>query len=211
MEREIHSGLRVNLNVALCAYLLLAVPVLGGQPTLEIRDNQAIVVRDGTETLRVPLQPRRLVKEYRESPEEYIEDTAFLVASCLVVMRDYHYLGPFCHTPGVSAVEIYTLNGKHKIYRDPQVIYHFHGPRYTDPSGDWGVILFEAEGDVSGYLFLRSDGTLEKHLVEEDLEWRGALAEPSFSKDGDLVFPDMKLKGVSVTLIIKPDGSFVLK
>jgi hypothetical protein len=204
-------AINAHLKSIVCGLLFICIQAGDNKPTLEIKDHQAIFARGGVEIRKVPLKPKRIVNQRPDNPNEYFEDRAFLVASCLIVMRDVHCLGDFCHVPGVKAVEVYTPDGRQKTYRDQEITPLFNGSSFTAPSGNWAVVLFAPEGFVSAFLLLRSDGTLERRLIEENLVWGGGVEKVQFTQAGELVFPDMELMGTRATLAIRSDGSFVLR
>ena len=198
--------------------LLLSLPVFAAQDqyqraeriqvTLSVRKNSAIVMRNGVEVIRVPLKPKKRV-------QQIIEDRVFLVANCLIVARQVIRTEGIDGYPRPAYVEIFTLDGKRQAYYGEDVErYDFLGYSFTHPSGEWGVILHEgdgAEGEVSGYLFMRSDGSFRKHNLGQLLLLPSGKITTTFSNEGDLVIPGFRRRDEVVSLVIKPSGSFVIK
>lgn len=177
------------------------------QPTLTVKNNKAIVVRNGIRVLTIPLEPKK------HMAGRVIEDRAFLVANCLIVARRAVSTEGIDSHPRPASVEIFTLNGKRQTYPGSEK-YDFLGYTFTHRSGGWGVILHEgkgAEGEISSYLFLKSDGTFKKHDLNAMLLLPREKIIPQISNESDLVIPRMRRGDKLVSLVVKQDGTFVIK
>ena len=76
------------------------------------------------------------------------------------------------------------------------------------------MILHEgkgAEGEISSYLFLKSDGTFKKHDLNAMLLLPREKIIPQISNESDLVIPRMRRGDKLVSLVVKQDGTFVIK
>ncbi|MDP9192922.1 MAG: hypothetical protein M3P06_14570 [Acidobacteriota bacterium] len=142
----------------------------------------------------------------RRTTDETIRDEMFLLGDMVVVIRGAHYprVGQ-CVNPGGQQLEVFMRDGRQMVSRNRTHVAAAHGNRFAGASRDWGVILEEESGSVYGYLFLKALRE-PTHVTLPELEWRG-LGEQRLDPSGELVLPNMFLKGRRVSLVISDDGS----
>jgi hypothetical protein len=140
---------------------------------------------------------------------EYLADEAFMVANCMIVLRGVHVLGDFCHMPSVKSIEIHTAYGD---VLTPKTGY-FQGNIYTAPSGKWGIITEEAEGEIFGYTFINEHGKIHHTDLNPFLSgYMGDQAKTYFLGDTCLFFEKFErdFRNHHSQLSIFEDASFML-
>lgn len=112
---------------------------------------------------------------------EQVYDEAILVSDLLIVRRDVHVLGDFCHVPRADLVELHTADGRVRAVVDEVDKSHLRGRALSAPAGDWGVLLREESGRIYGVTVIESDGSWRS----ESLPMLSYASEVRF--DGDAV------------------------
>ena len=187
--------LRLGLLLPLCSGLA------GGQVKLEMKGGQALFTSRGQEVLRLELKPRVFAPNKKT---QYVLDTAFLAASCLVVCRNYHV--PPGPDAAMDTVELYTVKGQKSTINSPALLGFFSGQCLTSPRGDWAALLRLKEGAFTGYLHLTSQGAFKRYDFEFPLQ-RVKPGSEFFSTKDELILPNLKEKGRPLSLVIGLDGN----
>ena len=185
--------------------MLLARSSVAGGPELRFDSGQVAVVRDGKELARAMMTGDAPVRGHPG-----VGNSAFaVVAECLVVLREAHDLGPTCHDPPSTNLEIYTLRGEERKvsrFRWPKSFYQ--GSSFSAPSGDWGIALSGRRALLDGFLFVRADGTSAMQRFDVPLDWSKSFGAQKFNESNEVVFPGMMQGDREVTLVIDRTGDY---
>jgi hypothetical protein len=182
-------------------------------PEIHIENNYASFVQNGDTIVKTYIKPERTIVD-----RETKEDNAYLLANCMVVLRDVHALGPFCHVPSVGQVEVYTANNDTLIYTQSFKENGIVGTNYTSnflsggrtsPKGDWGVITAEAEGRIYGFTILTDEGIAKDFLLPQDVDMDFEAENPvRFNEDNQYTMLLSEYPNKKMTLTINKSGSF---
>lgn len=163
------------------------------------------------------IRPKTIISGDSSNPKE-IQDDAFIIANCLIVLKNIKTAGHFCHTPEVARVEIYTQNGSNSIIKRGvskskslqgfDFISNFFGNRFNSPSGNWGLINIEAEGQLYGYLIIKSDGTIKEINIEEKLYLTGETFKADFNEMNELVWTGMSMDNIPIDFVVNAEGDY---
>ena len=172
---------------------------------LKLVGNNAVVTKNGKRMLKIAIKPWKIFKD------KDVKDGAVLVANCLVVARGLTYIkgdNPDGAPALAQSIEVYTLNGKHRLY--PGGL--FYGHEFSTPSGTWGIIIYNglcgAEGDFCGYHIVKSDGSLKSYPLTNPLNFSNASIPGFTTSEEKFIIPiDPPNMPNGKSLVIKPDGS----
>ena len=151
------------------------------------------------------------------NPKE-IQDEAFIIANCLIILREIKSAGHFCHIPEVERVEIYTQNGgvsiikqgdsKSKSLMGFDFTSNFLGNRFSSPKGTWGLITIEAEGDIYGFLIISSDGNVNEKYIYDKVSLESTDCPPAFNENDELVWAVLSENGAPVNFVVNSKGDY---
>lgn len=141
-----------------------------------IVEDSLLISSKGNLIKSLPFQPKEII-----GPDNYREDRVFSMADCVVVQREVHVKGAFCHFPEVDKIEIITQNGNLHVISSKQpskfisgitLSQAFTGNQYHHPNGQLGLISSTAEGQLYGFVMLNNHGKvieipLEKYLLSD--------------------------------------------
>src|SRR4051812_31143171 len=192
---------------ALATALLLMTPAVAlatESATLRFERSDAVVERDGKEITRTPLVTEKPVLNHPG-----VGNASFVfVADCFLAMREVHDLGPNCHHPPITLVELTPTAATDKTtLRFRWLKSYFQGAAFTSPSGKWGVALSGTHGHIDGLLVVPPDGTHRARIIEPPLNWNGAMG---FLPNDDLRFPQVTQSGGNFSFVVHPTGEFEL-
>lgn len=163
------------------------------------------------------IQPEKITGGDSINPKT-ISDEAFVIANCLIILRNIKTAGHFCHIPEVESVEIYISAGSKKeikrgvtkssVLTGSDFLSNFLGNRFSSPSGKWGLISVEAEGSLYGYLVVKSNGTLIEVAVNEEIYMNEESLKPVFNENDEMVWKALSGNNNSVTFLINSEGEY---
>lgn len=148
-----------------------------------------------------------------------IRDEAFLIANCMIILRNIKTAGEFCHIPEIEKAEIYNDSGemiliekdKKQTISGATLTEVFNGNRYESPAKKWGMIFNEAEGMIFGFMIIRSDGSyIYTEMGNEYSLSYGEKINTRFDNNDKFVFYDCLNDNNVADLIIYPSGKFEL-
>ncbi len=113
-----------------------------------IKPDKIIFTHQGKKIKIIPLKPKIPVGD----KGEYIVDKVLNNLHYLLIYRDYHYLGDFCHRPDVRKIEVYNKVGDNlfNITESPR-LYVGKIPIF---SRHWMIIADPQEGAFSGFALI---------------------------------------------------------
>ncbi len=163
------------------------------------------------------LQPKKMIGGEIDNPQE-IQDTAYLIANCLVVLRNIKTAGYFCHIPQIENVEVYTFRGLVLSYKQDDLkskcldgfdfVDNFNGRFYSSPINNWGIINIDAEGEIYGYLFVKNDGSIKEIQYKNSFQYGDNATESHFNKNNEFIISARDGKNKLGEIIINSDGEY---
>ncbi len=187
---------------------------------LEIINDTAYFKNGHQFIIRTFIKPKEVIGGTPDNPKE-IMDEAFLLANCMVILRNIKTAGHFCHIPEVEKVEIYTSDGsvkqiarserKSKICSGVDFTSDFIGNRFNSPSGEWGLITVEAEGEIYGFLILNNRGEITEVILPKDSTLSGDLTQPQFINQNALIWTHLQCNDKNIILTVNRDGKFIIQ
>jgi hypothetical protein len=174
----------------------------------ELKNDSAFLFKGKSIISAINLSPTKRLGDTIQG-NEYVSDEAYFVANSMLVLRQVHYMGDFCHTPSVKSVELYTSFGD-TIY---PVSSNYLGNVFNAPSGQWAIIADEAEGEMYGYTHITDKGLVSRHDLNSFLSgYPGDFFKSKFLGDSCLFFEQFErdFRNHHSQLSIFKDGSFVL-
>ncbi|MFH2143737.1 MAG: hypothetical protein ABIJ97_15035 [Bacteroidota bacterium] len=191
---------------------------------LVIANDTAYYKKGDSVLLKSYIRPKKIIGGDSINPKE-LEDNAFLIANCLVILRNISSAGHFCHVPEVGSIEIYNQNGttkvinkdtsKSKILLGFDFTSNFLGSIFSSPSGNWGIILISSDGVYEGFLVILENETIKEVSLAENTYLHVASDKVTyttfFNDNNEFVMTDIANDNNPVELIIDIDGNFKLK
>ncbi len=182
--------------------------------------NDTAFFKKGTEIIeKTYINPKVFVGGTPDNPKEIMDD-GFLLANCMVVLRNIRTAGHFCHTPEVDKVEITTTSGKQtvinktdrksKIMSGSDFTSDFLGNRFNSPGGKWGLITVEAEGEMYGFLILNNLGEINEINLPIDSTLTGEILNARFNEFDELIWQDLVYDMQNLTLKVNKNGDFYI-
>jgi hypothetical protein len=163
------------------------------------------------------IQPKVIIGGDEPNPKE-VEDQAFFMANCMVLLKNIKTAGHFCHTPEVGAVRIFTSQGNTTLLEKGKrtsecpegfdLTSCFQGNRFSSPDGKWGLITNEAEGQLAGFLIVYYDGSIREVCLGDKIFLTGETQEATFNKKMELTWPNFELDGNPITFTVNSFGQY---
>lgn len=185
--------------------------------TLNISTDTAFYKKGEILLVKSFIAPKIIIGGDSINPKE-LRDEGFIIASCLIILRNITSVGHYCHMPSIGRIEIYTPNGKDSIiekgvFKSKSLLAfdftsNFLGNRFNSPCSSWGLITIEAEGQLYGYLIIKPDGTLTEINIDEKVCLTGETFNAAFNKNNELVWSNMREGEVLTELIVKSNGNY---
>jgi hypothetical protein len=162
------------------------------------------------------ISPNSTIGNDSINPQE-IGDQFYVIANCLVILRNVHSAGHFCHIPSIDHIEIYPVGNKPVIINKDEsgrenpngfdFVSNFLGNRFSSPSGKWGLITIEAEGILYGFLIVRSNGNVEEFALNH-AALSGETYSAEFEGDDKLVWGFLEDQYNPVNLRVESNGKY---
>lgn len=161
------------------------------------------------------VQPQTTIRKDSSSSLN-ISDEAFLLANNLIIIRDIMTSGNFCHIPEVHQVEIYPSQKDTAIIIPDSLpsesllgfdlVNNFLGNKFNSPSGSWGVIAIEAEGEIYGLMVLYDNGHYLEINLSNDYYLHGEIGNAEFNSSNELIWSTIYDDGTPVRMILNKKG-----
>ena len=96
----------------------------------------------------------------------YFLDKVYNNRQYILIYRNYHYLGDFCHTPDVERIDVYDNTGTY-LFAITEMPRQYVGTRFLF-ADHWVVIVNPVEGDFSGFAFIDLQDHQYQHIIVEE-------------------------------------------